>query len=272
MLQAIAESSHGLGKYDLAIRTWSDAQVIAEQLWGPNDARTIRCSAGRADALEGSGDELASLKLREAILSACKERYGRESPEFLQALSDVGMLQFDLGRIDLALLTLRSELELTAELDAHQAAIDLCRRQVERLAEVFGDDHEAMIAPLQRLASLYFQNGNRGMATSTMQRAIAICESVHGRDSVPTWNASASMALMVRPSTAEKGIATIERVRDAASETLQSDHPLLLSAAAVAIASAAPAARTPPDRCVQFASTGSTETAAVPALSAAART
>ncbi len=228
VLQAIAEAADGLGKYDFASRTWLEAHTLAEQLWGPHDLRALRCTARRADSLEGNGDQLASLELREDILAASRKHFGKDSPQFLNALSDVGMLQFDLGRTDLALVRFRSELDLSAEENAHQAAIAVCTRQVELLAESVAPDHRVLIGPLQRLASLYFQNGDRGRATATMRRAIEICKSNYGPDSMQTWDANASLAMMVRPAAAEPGTDMMMSTRSAASQKLSVDHPLML--------------------------------------------
>ncbi|MEO1525591.1 MAG: serine/threonine-protein kinase [Planctomycetota bacterium] len=220
MLCSIANAAFGLGRYEEAADYWERAHTTATAIWGDQELEAVRCLAKQADALECSGEDLAALHLRQKVLTNYKDRFGDNSPELLQALTDAEVLQFELGQSAI--------LNASDGFDVSAAAIELCQKQVALLEEQFGPKHETLLAPLQRLARLYLLLGDRKKAAEQMRIAKDIADSTYGDGDPRTWQVNVTTAMIIRRRNAATGLELIEHTRELALQRYDVHHPMML--------------------------------------------
>jgi len=202
----LAETYHGLGKKEVALKHAREAAAIFESVHGFHHARTLASHSLVASLIDES-DLQASLELHEKVLDGRRQVLGAEAPATLHTMSRIASLYGGMGDNEKSVAELREVLAIQQRVlgvehdDAvntqmnlvfrlfetripinQEEAISLARDLLAHLDECCGEDHPKRLYVLHALANVLTLGGNAAEAEPLLREGLEKQREIFGDD------------------------------------------------------------------------------------------
>ncbi len=175
ILQALGATYRALGRYDRAASHYTRAYDLRRATLGPEDTLTLNSLTQLTGTLAQGGDPAGAIESGFELLAARERAHGREHPEYVAALSNLGNMHADIGEYATGERLLRDALEID-------------RR-------ILGPAHGDLAFTINNLATVLVDQGKYEEAIPLHEESLAIRRAAFGAPSAEVAIASGNYAL-----------------------------------------------------------------------------
>jgi len=178
ILTAIQQTYAGLGIVDRALSTAKKVEELTKQLFGPDDAQTLKARDDLGAAFNEAGKLSEAVSILEATFAERLKRFGRDDPA-----------------------TLACESHLAAaygNIDEWEKALPLYEEAAQRQATLNGPQHLETLAIRNQLAVAYANAGQWDQALKISAEVHQQCQAALGPDHPETLRSANNLAIVYR--------------------------------------------------------------------------